>query len=127
MNTLTKSLAPLKGHNSYKVVIQEGCKVRTRNFIGFFVLGENVTKSNFGISVPKRNAKKAVVRNRTKRLVRESLIHLVQNDVDKVLAFERFIIIRTEKLPPHPKLIRLNQIEPEIIKLFERALEAVNK
>lgn len=127
MNTLTKSLAPLKGHNSYKVVIEEGSKVRTKNFIGFFVPGSDVTKSKFGISVPKRYAKKAVVRNRTKRLVRESLIHLVQNEVDLVLAFEKFIIIRTEKLPPHPKLIRLDQIEPEINKLFDRALEAVNK
>ena len=117
----------MKGHNSYKVVIQHGSKVRTKNFIGFFIAGQNITKATFGISVPKRNAKKAVVRNRTKRLVRESLIHLVQNDIDKVLAFEKFVIIRTEKLPPHPKLIRLDQIEPEVIKLFDRALEAVNK
>jgi ribonuclease P protein component len=127
MNTLTKSLAPLKGYNSYKVIIEQGSKVRTRNFIGFFVKGIDTTKTKFGIAVPKRYAKKAVVRNRTKRLVRESLIHLVQNDINKVLAFEKFIIIRTEKLPPHPKLIQLSEIEPEINKLFERALEAVNK
>lgn len=127
MNTLTDSLVPLKGHDAFKAVIEKGFKVRTRTFIGFFVIGSDVTKSTFGISIPKRNAKKAVVRNRTKRLVRESLIHLVQNDVEKVLAFEQFIIIRIEKLPPHPKLIRLSDVEPEIIKLFDRALEAVNK
>ncbi|MER3329715.1 MAG: ribonuclease P protein component, partial [Candidatus Kapaibacterium sp.] len=77
---------------------------------------------SFGISIPKRHAKKAVVRNRTKRLVKESLISLANIEKEKLLTFEEFVLIRTVKLPSHPKLVRLDEVKSEIFVLFDKAL-----
>lgn len=123
MNSLTPLMAPLKGHDSFKKVLAKGIIVRTDNFLGAFVPNiSNIEPVCFGISVPKRHAKKAVVRNRTKRLVKESLISLAQNEKEKLLTFEEFVLIRTIKLPSHPKLVRLDEIKSEIYALFEKAM-----
>ena len=121
-------MVPLKGHNSFKRVLGKATIVRTNSFLGAFVpnteLKDVVT---FGISIPKKHAKKAVVRNRTKRLVKESLIHLAKNEKEKLLVFEEFVLIRTEKLPSHPKLVRFDDIKSEIYALFDKAMMRVGK
>lgn len=122
MKRLTQIMTPLKGHNSFKEVMSKGVKVRTDNFLGSFVRNLSASeKVYFGISVPKKYAKKAVVRNRVKRLVRESLISIAQTDKETLLEFEEFVLIRIEKLPTHPKLIELSNVKVEICELFAKA------
>lgn len=122
MKRLTKLMKTLKGHNSFTRVISKGVKVKSESFVGFFVPNESeIIIVNFGISIPKKHAKKAVVRNRTKRLVKESLICLAKYDEDILLTFEEFVLIRTEKLPSHPKLISFSNVKAEIYELFDKA------
>ena len=126
MNKLTPQMVPLKGHNSFRRVLGEGFKIHTDNFFGAFIpncIGSDVAK--FGISIPKKHAKKAVVRNRTKRLVKECLISLANKE--NILNFYEFVIIRTTKLPSHPALVRYEQIESEINELFLKARMRVGK
>lgn len=118
----------LKGHDSFKRVLGKASIVRTNNFLGAFVPArEQLVTVSFGISIPKRHAKKAVVRNRTKRLVKESLIDLAKNEKEKLLTFEEFVLIRTVKLPSHPKLVRFDDVKSEINALFDKALMRVGK
>lgn len=115
-------MKPLKGHNSFTRVISKSVKVKSESFVGFFVPNESeISFVKFGISIPKKHAKKAVVRNRTKRLVKESLICLAKYDEDILLTFEEFVLIRTEKLPSHPKLISFSNVKAEIYELFDKA------
>lgn len=128
MKRLTPILVPLKGHDSFKRVLGKATIVRTNNFLGAFVPNtSNIVPVSFGISVPKRHAKKAVVRNRTKRLIKESLISLAQNEKEKLLTFEEFVLIRTVKLPSHPKLVRLDEVKPEIFALFDKAVMRIGQ
>lgn len=128
MKRLTPVLLSLKGHDSFKRVLGKASIVRTNNFLGAFVPArEQLATVSFGISIPKRHAKKAVVRNRTKRLVKESLIDLAKNEKEKLLTFEEFVLIRTVKLPSHPKLVRLDEVKSEINALFDKALMRVGK
>lgn len=128
MKRLTQTLLPLKGHNSFKRVLSNGIKVRTDNFLGVFVQSSIASEIVlFGISIPKRCAKKAVVRNRTKRLIRESLLAIAHSDKEMLLAYEEFVLIRLEKLPSHPKLIRLSNVKSEICELFAKAKVRLGK
>lgn len=123
MHSLTPLMVPVKGHDSFKRVLGKGIIVRTDNFLGSFVPNTcGIVPVSFGISVPKRHAKKAIVRNRTKRLVKESLISLANIDKEKLLTFEEFVLIRTVKLPSHPKLVRLDEVKSEIFALFDKAM-----
>jgi hypothetical protein len=49
--------------------------------------------------------------------------------VDKasLLTFEEFVLIRTEILPSHPKLIRLSNVKAEICELFAKAKMRIGK
>lgn len=123
MHSLTPLMVPVKGHDSFKRVLAKGIIVRTDNFLGSFVPNTSkIVPVSFGISIPKRHAKKAVVRNRTKRLVKESLISLANIEKEKLLTFEEFVLIRTVKLPSHPKLVRLDDVKSEIFALFDKAM-----
>ena len=128
MKRLTPILVPLKGHDSFKRVLGKATIVRTNNFLGAFVPNTSIiVPVSFGISVPKRHAKKAVVRNRTKILIKKSLISLAQNEKEKLLTFEEFVLIRTVKLPSHPKFVRLDEVKSEIFSFFYKAVMRIGQ
>lgn len=78
----------------------------------------------FAVIVPKRNAKRAVLRNRIKRLLRESVRKATR---DKSLG-EGFLSIDNiaflwRNAPPKPGLIRLAQAELAVGNLLNRIFE----
>lgn len=81
-----------------------------------------------GYTIGKKRAKKAVVRNRVKRLLRVSLRNstdLLTNENGE--APIEFIILNLMKAPRHPGLIRLEDIEPSVRKILSRAMNYIEK
>lgn len=78
------------------------------------------------VSVSKRTAKKAVVRNRIKRLLRESVRHVAKKrDQDCFYGIKGMILIWYHA-PPRPSQIRLKDVLPVIEKLFDKICEYLN-
>ncbi len=78
-----------------------------------------------GVSVSKRTAKKAVVRNRIKRLLRESVRHVAKEEDPDCLRKLQSIILIWYNAPDMPSLISLNDVLPIVQKLFDRIREYV--
>ena len=75
----------------------------------------------YGVAVGKKVAKKAVVRNRIKRLMRESLrIAVKKIEVEKKLPIKK-IIISYHSAPKHPMQIGLNNVLPAVENLLKQA------
>lgn len=123
MKSLTNILFPLKGYRSFDKVFEYGFRIKSFNAFGVFIpANDNNNSVFFGISVPKRNAKKAVVRNRIKRLLRESL---KKTDEEIIKRFDSFVIVWTN-CPKHPKLIGLAEVEKEVKKLIDLAIKKID-
>lgn len=75
----------------------------------------------YGVTVSKKVAKKAVVRNRIKRLMRESLRTATKEfEIKKLLPIKK-IIISYFSAPKHPMQISLNDVLPAVKNLLEQA------
>jgi len=80
-----------------------------------------------GVSISKRKAKKAVVRNRIKRLLRESVSQVV-NERGKQNFMELQSIILLWYYAPHkPSMISLNDVLPVVRKVFDSISEHLVK
>ena len=80
----------------------------------------------YGVTVSKRIAKKAVVRNRIKRLMRESL-RIAGKEMEMKNFFPiKKIIISYHFAPKHPMQISLNDVLPAVKNLLERAFSYYN-
>lgn len=116
-------MSPLKGHNAFRNVMDEGVKMKTKDALGCFLFTNQKTSEHiikFGVTVSKRNAKKAVVRNRIRRLLRESLIRISKQSPEMLSNIDKFVII-WKTAPSHPGMIKLKDIEPTVKLLFEKA------
>lgn len=72
--------------------------------------------------IRKKTARKAVIRNRIRRLVRESLRHFVAEYTDTGREFPvRAIIVIWNTAPAHPALLRLDSVMAVLRPLIERA------
>ena len=75
----------------------------------------------YGVTVSKKVAKKAVIRNRIKRLMRESLrIVAKEIEIKKLLPIEK-IIISYYSAPKHPMQISLKNVLPAVKSLLKQA------
>ena len=74
------------------------------------------------VSVSKRNAKKAVVRNRIKRLLRESIKEYFNDDThsEKAEDFDT-LIINWRRAPKQPMKINLDDVRPTVNYLIRKA------
>ncbi len=129
-------LKSLKGYNCFDFVFKVGRKISNQDAL--LVVSkkyiENLEIKNiayngrktifFGVTVPKKIAKKAVMRNRVKRLLRVSIINyfkaLSQLDYDIQM---KYLIIVWRKVPKHPALINLSDVSPVIDELLNKYLK----
>ncbi len=82
---------------------------------------------NYAVLITKRNSKKAVVRNRIKRLLRESLRQAVKDIGAERVKVIQDVILLWRYAPGHPKLINLNHVIPVVKKLLEKACNDYSK
>ena len=82
--------------------------------------GKNILE--YAVSVRKKQARKAVVRNRIKRLLRECLRQKIKDEfwANKLSRFDKILIVWANA-PQHPGLISLQQVCPVVEKLIDKA------
>ena len=76
----------------------------------------------YAVSARKRNVRKAVMRNRIKRLLRESIRQIFADYTakGKQTRLSDFVIVRNSA-PERPGMIKLNDVLPVVKKLIDRA------
>ncbi len=115
-------IKPLKGFNAFGEVHKVGRKVHSNDCTLIYTIKRSgeLSAISYGISVPKRNCKKAVIRNRIKRLLRESLrqlaLELEKRQMQEVLIYWR-------KIPKAANLISLK----EVLESLEYTLSRIEK
>jgi|YNPBryulayer2012_1023412.scaffolds.fasta_scaffold20595_2 ribonuclease P protein component len=114
-------LATIKKQKRFQEVFTNGKKFSTSNL--FIVIDDFSSTDNntieYAVIVSKKVSKRAVVRNRVKRLLRECLrhyVHLLLGDRMQVKA----ILLYWRTPVRHAKMIRLSDVIVEFIKLVEK-------
>jgi ribonuclease P protein component len=122
-------LRPLKGKLAIADLFNNGRRIHSDSSMAFVKLRNSVTPDetvivSYVVSISKRTAKKAIIRNRIKRLLRESLRLSAMEPalVDKISRLESIILL-WRKAPEHHKLIHLKDILP----IVQRMLNSIDK
>jgi ribonuclease P protein component len=123
----------IKGYSSFSKVYSAGKKFRSNSATAVVIFNDefpsysntNEKLANYiiyyGVTVSKKVAKKAVIRNRIKRILRESLrIEAKKSDAKKLFCIKK-IIISYYFAPKHPMQISLNDILPAVRNILEQA------
>ena len=127
-------LETITGSKTFDEIYKNGKKFYTPNAMAVVCFGKANESSldvapakelivKFAVSISKRNAKKAVVRNRVKRLLRVSLGIMFNNyfsDINSVSI--EHLIISWRNAPVMPSLIRLKDVMPEIEEIFDKII-----
>ena len=120
------NLSPLKGFNSFNTVFKNGKFLYIENALLIICnkpcnisLKQLTNSSNnilYGVSVPKKKFKKAVVRNRLKRLIRISIKHALEelNKIYDITDFQVIVIIWRGPVVNAPNQVKLKDVEPYI-------------
>ena len=120
-------LKSIKGKKKFDIFFQSAKKFYLQDaaiFVSYKKCEANDRNNllEFALSVRKKNARKAVVRNRIKRLLRECLREFAKNDAmsEKLLRFDKVLIVWANA-PKHPMLIKLDQVCPVVEQLIDKA------
>lgn len=121
-------LFPLKGHNVFSNIYEYKDKLQVR--CGALVVSCIVSVSPneqifFGVTIGKRIAKRAVIRNRIKRLLRESMRVVLNDSNDEMVNYIEKIILSYKSAPQHPSEVGLKDILPLVHKAFGELLENI--
>ena len=129
MNELV--LKPIKGKKKFDEFFKTARKFYLTDAAVFVTYRQQNEKDKrtleYAVIVRKKNARKAVVRNRIKRLLRECLRQLAKDDgmSEKLAQFDKIMIVWANA-PAHPMLIRLAQVCQTVRKLIDKASAGVN-
>jgi ribonuclease P protein component len=126
-------LQTIKKANAFKEIFLKGKKFSNENataVIGYrdkdiqdhLLSQPNEIIINYAVTIGKKNAKKAVVRNRVKRLLRVSLHKILLKYEPEDYPFESIVII-WKTAPGHPALIKLKDVQPAVFSLLKRAID----
>lgn len=125
-------LQTIKSKKAFAEIFGNGKKFFDSNSMAVFSYAGLINRVNdintkpvirFSVAVPKKSAKKAVVRNRIKRLMRESIRHFFSNYAVPDPCFAEFrIAFVWRNAPDHPGLISLKNVKPEIESLLNSAM-----
>jgi ribonuclease P protein component len=124
-------LKPIKGKKIFSQVYKSGRRFFNNDASAIACFRENPPEplsiadhkelvTFYAVVIGKKTEKKAVVRNRIKRLLRESIKITFKEFEDYNKIFE-YLIVGWRNSPGHPGLIKLKDIEPVIRKLLMKA------
>ena len=117
---------PIKGYNAFSANFKTGMKLKTECIFCSVVFNKNIEIDEFhtiyyGVSISKKIAKKAVIRNRVKRLLRESLRLLLKEFDSAELIFINSIILIWQVAPKSSNEISLDCVMPAVKNILEQA------
>jgi len=121
----------LKGYNAFSKVIVNGKKIKVDDLTSFFIYNDN--KLNFlkssnpdliyiGVTSSKRGNKKAVLRNRIKRLLRVAVSEFITKDIVKYKIIKYAVFMYNKKIP-YSNFVKLSDIEPLVERALNKAVE----
>lgn len=139
------TLKSIKGFGVFDIIYKNSIRVHSTNLTIAYLKPKKVQELNllpnnsnqidnsnkitiyFGATIGKKNSKKAVSRNRVKRLIREALaIYTSLIEIDTNILSNRlnnaFIVISARYKLINPKSLCLDDIQPEINQLLDRIL-----
>ena len=134
------NLKSIKGFGVFDTIYKNSIRVHSQNLTLAYLKPKKVLELNlipisqnegitiyFGATIGKKNTKKAVSRNRTKRLIREALaIYHTNTQIESNILSNRlnnaFIVISARYKLNTPKEISLNEVQIEINQLLEKIL-----
>ncbi|MDT3739248.1 MAG: ribonuclease P protein component [Candidatus Kapabacteria bacterium] len=127
-------IKPIKGFNSFTMVFKSGKKFYDSEIVGIFIYpdtddeGMTLYKCNdkftfyYGVTAGKKFIKKAVVRNRVKRLLRESIRQIFK---ERYAGLDsppfRYAVFSVRNAPRMQSLISLADIYPSVERIFNSA------
>ena len=121
-------LKPLKGKLKVENLLKNGRRFHLREATAIIIFKQSPSQFeliNFLVTISKKIAKKAVIRNRVKRLLRESLRQIDKDGISLNCMEQIFLIWKIA--PTHPKLIKLNDVLPVVHKLIRKINYFYNK
>ncbi len=125
---INPKLQPVKGKKTFDRIFKTGQRFyhdEASAVICFNRESKEIPLINYAVIVRKKVAKKAVVRNRIKRLMRESLKHIFFESADlKFINSFEYVVIGWNSAPEHPMLIHLKDVLPKVKSLLESAFKA---
>lgn len=124
------SLIPIRGKKNFDKIFAEAKKFKSDSLNSFIRFRPILPKDEaegvklyFAVSVSKKISKKAVVRNRIKRLLRESLrFAIIQPYFCEKIVFIESIILIWKKPVLSPKMIKLKDVIPELFYVLKSAI-----
>ncbi len=121
-------LKSLKGKENFSFIYNNGIRCYDKNSLAIFRKREPSVEDQtakdrviyLGVVVGKRTSKKAVVRNRLKRLMRESVRQSLK-ELEGTLPADTIesMVFIWRKAPVHPMAVRLSRVKPEIMNLLK--------
>lgn len=127
-NSIVKSL---KGYDAFSKVILGGKKIRVGELTSFVIFREsklNFLKSSLpdviyiGVTNSKRFNKKAILRNRIKRLLRAAIREVIMKDVSKYNVIKYAVFMLNKKIP-YSNFIGLSDILPLVEQALNKAVD----
>jgi len=124
-------LKTIKGKKKFDELFKVGRSFREKDGYAVVKFRDKQEEQNrictyYAVSAGRKVAKKAVVRNRIKRLLRESIRRTAKEKAESFACIEQ-IFLGWKKAPRHPKLIHLKEVAPIVDKLIDKAVETYGK
>jgi ribonuclease P protein component len=116
-------LESLKGKKNFDELFKAGLRYKVEDLLAVVIKNDsskNNPSSNriifYAVAISKRTAKKAVVRNRIKRLMRESLRLLLKKNPENFEVISQMILM-WRNAPKKPAFIKLSDVMPIVEKI----------
>ncbi len=118
------NIEPIKGYRNFSEAFKYGKKFSSGPCLASISFAESDKNLLYGVSVGRRTSKKAVIRNKIKRLLRESLRIWLLEKTETSL---KTVILSWREAPQHPALIKLDEVKPKVDQILNNAVDYYTK